>query len=209
MPRFLNHANILVVLLGFALLVPLGCGGPAKENKQPKSQGEPQKNEPKEEMANLTGPAATVHEFLEAARRGDDQRVTALLTPTARTELPKYGLSAAPKASDTARFVLGEVQMPNNEVAHVASRWIETDIETGQTHAEEATWLLRNVPEGWRVAGMARVIFPGEPPLLLNFEDPKDMIHQAEMLKAEMDRRAQGSNPQSRMARSPETAPQR
>jgi len=191
------------ILLGWVLLLPLGCSGP--ECDQAGSEAKESSQGP----AKLTGPAATVDAFLEGARRGDDEAVAAMLTTTGRPKMAEYKLPYAPAASDTARFVLGEVQMPNEQIARVACRWIETDPETGKSHAQDATYLLRKEPAGWRIGGVARFVFPNEPPLLLNYEDPEDMLRQAEMLKDEIARRAQASQPPAATARSPESAPRR
>jgi hypothetical protein len=52
-------------------------------------------------------------------------------------------------------------------------------------------------------------IFEDMPPLLLNFEDPQDMIAKQEMVAQELTRRAAAANGQAapRTARGPATAP--
>jgi len=67
---------------------------------------------------------------------------------------------------------------------------------------------VRLDPEGWRVVGMAMRVFEDLPPLLLNFEDPEDMLAKQEMVAKELERRAtvgQAASPQT--ARQP-AAPQ-
>jgi hypothetical protein len=118
--------------------------------------------------------------------------------------MAQHKLPVAPAASDRARFVLGEVQMPNDQIARVACRWIEMDMETGKSSAQDATYLLRNEPDGWRVAGVARIVFPNEPPLLLNYEDPEDMLRQVELLRDEIARRGQSPQSPASTARSPQ-----
>jgi len=208
MRRTLDRGLVVVVLLGLVLLVPIGCGGPTSNQTGPKAAGDSRDTNPSTETAKLTGPAATVHAFLEGARRGDDRAVAAMLTGTARTKMAEYKLPVAPPANDTAQFELGEVQMPNGQIARVACRWIEKDPETGQSQSQDATYLLRNEPEGWRIAGVARMVFPNEPPLLLNYEDPEDMVRQVQMLQAEIARRAQAAESPA-TARSPDAAPAR
>ena len=51
--------------------------------------------------------------------------------------------------------------------------------------------MVRQEPEGWRIAGVAATVFKGEPPLLLNFEDPEEMLRKQEWVQQEMRRRAQ------------------
>ncbi|MBN2216702.1 MAG: hypothetical protein JW719_04960 [Pirellulales bacterium] len=195
--------TLVVVLLGLGLTLPMGCGGPASSPQNTESS-----NQSPNEEAKLTGPAATVHAFLEGARRGDNEVCASMLTNLARTKMAEAQLPFAPPASDTARFELGEVQIPNDQLARVACRWIETDPTTKQTQAQDATYLLRNEAEGWRIAGVARVVLENEPPLLLNYEDPEDMVRQAEMLQAEIARRAQAAGSPA-PAQSPEAPSQR
>ncbi len=135
-------------------------------------------------------PDVTLREFLEAVRTGDDGKAEQLLTDVAREETKKYELSVAPPGSDSARFEIGKVEyIAANEVAHVASSW--TDVgDDGQPQTDEIIWMLRRDPAGWRVAGMATKIFKDELPLLLDFEDPQDMIRKQRLAEEEMQRRA-------------------
>jgi hypothetical protein len=72
--------------------------------------------------------------------------------------------------------------------AYVSSTW--TDVgEDGQPHSDQIVWLVRNEPEGWRIAGMVTKLF--ESKLVLNFEDPQDMLRKQQMAEQEMMRRAQ------------------
>ncbi len=77
----------------------------------------------------------------------------------------------------------------DGEVVHVATTWSDTD-DDGFTSSEDVLWVVRLDPEGWRVVGMAMLIFSGEPPLLLNFEDPEDMLAKQEQVVLELQRRA-------------------
>lgn len=189
----------VAVLLGCIALLQIGCGG-SGQGESSTTAGQSSDGTP----VVLTGPAATVQAFLEGARRGDDKAVQAMLTATARTKMAEYKLPVAPPASDTSRFELGEVQLSNDQVARVACRWIENNLETGESSSSEATYFLRKEPEGWRIAGIARIAFPNEPPLLLNYEDPEDMLRQAQMLAEERARRAQPA-PESDTARAPQS----
>jgi len=183
-------------MLAAAMLVLGGCGGQQGGETTPSTAGATDASRcassaTETAASRLGGPAATVYVFLEGARSGDDQKVTSMLTPLARQELAKMQLSVAPPCSDTARFQVGEVRYPSPDVAHVASRWTDLDVQSGQSQAVDMTWVLRKEPEGWRVGGMAMSVFEGEPPLLLSFENPDDMIRQRQMLKADIARRAQ------------------
>lgn len=170
-----------IILL--AIVSITGCGGEASDENKPS----PEKTDG-DTAAKLTGPAAAAYAFLDAARRGDDAGAMAMLTPIAREEIGKLKLNVAPAGSDTAKFVVGEVKNVSEEIAHVASRWTDVDRE-GKPQSHEMTWILRHVEEGWRVGGMATIVFEGEPPLLLNFEQPQEMLRQKEMLREEVARR--------------------
>ena len=68
--------------------------------------------------------------------------------------------------------------------------------------------MLRREQDAWRVAGVAAQVFPGEPPLLLNFEDPEDMFRKQQWVREEMRRRmaagdlqAQGEEKQEKPVR--------
>ena len=185
-------------MLGVATVV--GCGSAPTGGEDAQSSAASQ----------TAGPATTVQTFLEGARTGDDEKVASMLTALARTELAKRGIPVAPARSDTARFEVGEVRYPAEGVAHVTSRWIETvEPATSQAAAQEPTWVLRKEPEGWRIGGMAVVVFEGEPPLLLNFEQPDDMVRQMELLQVEIAKREAQAKPLSTVAEKPEDSAQR
>jgi hypothetical protein len=66
-----------------------------------------------------------------------------------------------------------------------------------QRRSEDVVWVLRREPEGWRIGGVAATPFKGEPPLLLNFEDPEEMLRKQQWVQEEMRRRAQQGNLQA------------
>jgi hypothetical protein len=72
--------------------------------------------------------------------------------------------------SPGATYAIGESEVvsEDGEIVHVATTWSETGAD-GSTSSEDILWVVRLDPEGWRVVGMAMLIFTGEPPLLLNF----------------------------------------
>lgn len=143
------------------------------------------------------GPAAAVFEFLEAVRIGNEQRTTAMLSTVAREKTPEFqGLVNLP-ASDTARFEVGEVEQVSADVARVACTWADLD-ERGQAETDEAIWVVRLEPSGWRIAGVAITVFEGEPPLLLNFEDPADRRRKLQWVRQEMLQRAENQKTQAR-----------
>ena len=67
--------------------------------------------------AQLDGPAAAVHEFLEALRTGNDERASKMLTAAAREKTASLNRNVTPPASDTARFTIGKVDYVNDDGA--------------------------------------------------------------------------------------------
>jgi hypothetical protein len=140
-----------------------------------------------------TDPAkATVTAFLEAIKRGDDPGAQAMLTKVARAKTQELGISVAPPVNSTATYSVRECEViaGTDDLVHVGTTWTDTDPD-GFTTTENVVWAVRLDPEGWRVAGMATKIFDDMPPLLLNFEDPEDMIAKQEMVAQELQKRAQ------------------
>jgi len=137
------------------------------------------------------GPAEAVAVFLEAVKNGEDDKANSMLTKLALEETAKMNMVVAPPGSESATFEVGEVELlseGDEQGAHVASKW--TDLgDDGQPHTDDIVWMLRKEPEGWRIAGMATTVFEGEPPLLLNFEDPQDMQRKQQLAEEEMQRR--------------------
>lgn len=158
-----------------------------------------------------TEPAkAAVVKFLDAMKRGDETAARGMLTGVARAKTEEMGISVAPPVPDTATYTVRECEMVSdaNDLAHVATVWADVD-ETGAPTSENIVWAVRLDPEGWRVVGMAMKIFEDMPPLLLNFEDPQDMVAKQEMVAEELTRRAAAAKGQAsdRTARTPATAP--
>jgi hypothetical protein len=153
--------------------------------------------------AKLEGPAAAVQEFLEALRTGDDGKATRMLTAVAREKTATMNRNVTPPASDTARFAIGQVEHLGNDAARVACTWTDFD-EEGKAKTDEAIWVLRREQEGWRVAGVAAKVFPGEPPLVLSFEDPEDMFRKQQWVREEIRRRMEGGGLQAQDDGKPE-----
>lgn len=162
---------------------------------------------------------AAVVKFLDAMKRGDEAGARDMLTGVARTKTEQMGISVAPPVADTATYTIRDCELvgENDDLAHVATTWSDKD-ETGVSTSENIVWAVRLDPEGWRVVGMAMKIFDDMPPLLLNFEDPEDMLAKQEMVAEELTRRAgqaageapgQGQGQGTRTAREPAATPQR
>lgn len=184
----------IVVLAGLVLSVA-GCG-----------QAEKAQSSALPAVAKSDGPEGAVAQFLEAVKTGNDAVAAKMLTKVARQKTTEMQLVVAPPGSATASYQVGEVEFIGNEGAHVASTW--TDIaEDGKPHTDPIVWILRRDPEGWRISGMGTRIFEDQGPLLLNFEDPEDMIRKQRVAEEEMQRRAQAAS-QAKKPAAP-TAPSR
>lgn len=156
-----------------------------------------------------TEPAkATVVAFLDAIKRGDDAAASGLLTKVARTKTQELGISVAPPVADSAVCTVRECEMvsESDDLAHVGTTWIDTDADGFKTE-ENVVWVVRLDPEGWRVVGMAMKVFDDMAPLLLNFEDPEDMLAKQEAVAAELRKRATTpATPKAQPQAQPQTA---
>lgn len=184
----MERCSALLCGLAVAGLTLTGCG----------SQGAPTSAESAGASGHASkafskdGPDEAVRQFLEAVRTGDDAKAAQLLTPLARQKTAEMQIVVAPPGSPTAKFEVTEFEMVSEDGAHVASTWSDVD-EQGNRHSDQILWILRKEPEGWRVAGMATKIFEDELPIILNFEDPQDMMRKQKLAEEEMARRAQNT----------------
>ena len=181
-----------ITLLAALTLAAMGCGKQPAQSRNPEEAGTtPAATEgQKEDVAAADGPAAVVADFLEAMRTGNDKKATAMLSSVAREKTASLNGSIRPPASDTAKFAIGKVEYVGEDGARVESTWTDLDSDN-QPKTDEAIWVLRHEADGWRVAGVAARVFPGEPPLLLNFEDPEDMFRKQQWVREEIRRRAE------------------
>jgi hypothetical protein len=154
-------------------------------------------------LAQTNTPEKAVAVFLEAVRKGDDERAAGMFTPLAREKAAGMGIQVAPKGSDTASFQVGKVDYLAEDGARVQSKWTDLD-KDNKPRTDEITWMVRKEAEGWRVAGMATVVFDGKPPLLLDFENPQETMQKLELLRREMERQAQS---ETASAQEPQTGP--
>jgi len=141
----------------------------------------------------VTGPAqATVVAFLDAIKRGDDAAACGMLTKVARAKTQELGLSVAPPVNPSATYSIRDCEMvgDSGDLVHVATTWTDTDAD-GFTSTDNVVWVVRLDPEGWRVVGMAMKVFDDLAPLLLNFEDPEDMVAKQELVANEIQKRSQ------------------
>jgi len=166
----MKHAmSIIVLVLGTSMTV--GCGG---TGTNPDTVIAARQNEPEH----------TVFRFLEAVRTGNVDQAEAMLTPLAEEKTRQLNMVVAPPGSDTASFRVGDVQMTADQTAHVESEWTDLDAQ-GQPNCDTITWIVRQIDGEWLISGMSASIFPDQPALVLNFEDPEDMIRQQEIVEAQ------------------------
>jgi hypothetical protein len=182
MLRMLPLAALVIVSLA-----AVGCGSNSTETTAPAAQS----------RADAESPDLAVFKFLEAVRTGDEKTADVMLTPLARQKTQEMEMVVAPPGSETASFKVGDVEFVADDGAHVSCEWSDVD-EEGEHHSDTIIWMLRREFDGWRIAGMATRVFPDQPPLFLNFEDPEDMIRKQEMLQEEMARRSQSPELQAR-----------
>lgn len=185
-----------MVALAVLALVAAGCGKSGESGGVQNTSGGPP-------AAGSESPATTVGQFLDAIRTGSDEKAMALLTSAARQKATETHRSPTPPASDTARFEVGEVELLGEDGARVACAWTDLD-ENGKPRTDHAFWVCRREAEGWRVAGVAAIVFDGEPPLLLNFEDPAEMEKKQAWLRDEITRRAKQESPPVQAGKNPE-----
>ena len=138
------------------------------------------------------GPDIVVFKFLESVRLGEDLVAETLLTPIAQEKTKAMNMVVAPPGSDTASFRVGQVKPTGQDLCEVQSQWTDLDDE-GKPKTDEIIWSVRRVNGRWRIAGMAAKIFPDLPPVVMNFENPEDMIQQRKMAEEEATRRQSGS----------------
>ncbi len=173
----MDHGKLqLAIALGLALLMT-GCGRSSSAPASASATTAQSKEEPEVVTAR----------FLEAVRVGDDKKAATLMTELTRQKTAELEIVVAPPGSDTAKFAIREVIFVD-EGAHVATDWTDVDAD-GNMHTDRIVWILRKVPEGWRIAGMATKLFDDRPPVVLNFEDPEDMLKKQQWAHEEMARR--------------------
>lgn len=159
-----------------------GCGKsdpvlPAAQGNQEQTGGTtPVAGPPKQVPVDAT-PDQVVTVFLDAMRAADAPTIEALLTAKAREETIRHQMPVEPVAAPHAQFQVAAPQyLPMNpNGAHVQAQWIESDGQDTYTHS--VIWVLRRQADGWRIAGFAIELIPGQGPQFLNFEDPADMLN--------------------------------
>jgi len=118
-----------------------------------------------------TDPAARVaYDFLKAVLKGDEQQVTACLTPKAAEQLVRGDKRFPMPGIDSTTFQVGEVRKPSESQALV--QCLLNDVsKDGAATREEICCLLRLADNQWRISGLAFGTSQGRP-TILDFESP-------------------------------------
>ena len=202
--------TVTIFTLALASCVWMGCTGsdkpaPPAENNAAPSENAQSANPPAAprkavEVAVEALPEQVVSTFLAALKAGDEATTAALLTSKAREETAKHEIAVAPQSAPGATYQVspGKVLEDNPNGAHVSSVWTETYTDGSITY--EIVWVLRKQNDGWRIAGMALELIPGQPLQFLNFEDPQDMMRKHEEALAAQQQAAEAAAAQTAQA---------
>src|SRR5207253_11183175 len=118
-------------------------------------------------------------------RSGDSPTTESLLTGKARQELAKHSLSVDVQSAPNATYQVRPAEILGDQSgAHVKSVWTERFDDGDETY--EIVWALRRQQDGWRLAGMAMQLVPGQSVQFLNFENPEDMLRKKDEAIAAM-----------------------
>ena len=149
---------------------------------------------PRVAQIDASTPEASIKTFLEAVRLGDAETASSMLTSKAYSEMQNAEMHVLPPGSPHAQYQINNVSFePQHGGAFVDCQWSDiADDGSNERRSYDITWILRQENNAWKVAGMSTALFPNQPPLVLNFEDPADMQAQVEQANAEMIRQAGG-----------------
>jgi hypothetical protein len=208
--RCLTIAPLLAIALGLAgcsskkAVDSAGTSASPHMAANPQTQGQPRIVTQPISVPASALPDQVVTVFLNALRSGDSPTTESLLTARARQELAKHSLSVDVQPAENALYQVRPADiLADQSGAHVKSIWTEKFDDGDETY--EIVWLLRRQADGWRVAGMAMQLIPGQEMQVLNFEDPADMLRKKEEAIASM------QQPVAETAQQPQpnSAPQR
>jgi hypothetical protein len=191
--------RLLVVLAAMGIS---GCGQAPQADKPASPAAPSETKQAASARPQGNGPDAAVFDFMEAVRTGNDEVAGKMLTPIARQKVAEKHMVVAPPGTDTARFAIGNVEKIGDDGARVVVKWTDLD-EDGKTRTDDIMWMVRLVEEGWRIAGVAAPVFENEPPIVLNFENPEEMLQKQQMVRDEIRRRAEEAKQAESGAKTP------
>jgi len=160
------YRTLLLLLTVVVFTVAVGCNMKGKDSSPAARTGD---NTPSDPVARV------VYDFLEAVRNGDTEQASAQLTPLALQRTREMDLNFSPPGSKTARFRVGAIEMIDTDKAVVESVWTDVDAD-GQPNDEKITWALKLSESRWRISGMAAELGPDQPPVVMDFENPGQLI---------------------------------
>jgi hypothetical protein len=136
-------------------------------------------------------PDKVVKEFLSAAKSGDQQKLSLLLSDAARKETHAHGIDFELDSYRDATFEVGSFEYLTKEknTAHVSCKWTDHDGADSFTH--DVIWVLRKEEAGWRVVGMITRPFPDQPPVAFNYENVDELMQTKASIEQEAKRRAE------------------
>lgn len=146
-------------------------------------------------------PDKVLVEFLDAAKLGDQKRLSALMSKLAREEAEKYHMDFGLQSYKEATYKLGQYEYltPAKNTAHVACTWTDHDGDTAYSH--DVIWVMRKEDEGWRVVGMITRPFPDRDPVAFNYENVKELTETTAAIEEEVARRAKEEERRDRQAK--------
>ena len=193
----------LSAALALVAVASIGCGpSETAENESSPPEANPTGHQqqhqhlddggPKVAKVDTSAPDKTITTFLDAVQIGDATTASSMLTSKAQTEMQNAEMHVLPPGSPYAQYTINNVTLePEHGGAFVDSTWTDiVDEQSQEKRSYQITWILRQENGAWLVAGMSTALFPNQPPLVLNFEDPADMQAQIQQANAEMVRQA-------------------
>ena len=181
-----------IYVLGSLLLVIgiTGCGdtktdAPAtsissnQQTAKSATEQQPIAQKPLPPLPSAETPQGAVAAFLEVVRRGDKLQARAMLTPLALQKTEEYKLTFAPEGSDTATFQVKSEKVQADGTANVESTWTDLD-EEDNPREENITWTVKRLGNVWKISGMIAHLGPDQPPIVINFEKPDELLRRQE-----------------------------
>lgn len=129
------------------------------------------------DLADVPSPTDVVSQFLDRVRRGGETTDAGqLLTQRAQSELKRIGRTVQPIGTPDARFDVRQAAAIPNEPGSmlVQSIWTEPNND-GSNGQYEVVWAVHREPVGWRISGLAMEMNPGQPPIVIDFENGDEM----------------------------------
>jgi len=157
--------------------------------------------------ATYADPAAQVaQQFLEAVVAGDTERANALLTPLAVEQIVASGKPFQLPGLANYTFHVGQVRHPSTDKAFVQCTGTDRSAEDKPVD-EEFCWLMSQVGQDWRIAGISYTAGPQQTLMIYSFENPeKGAIPVQQLMAQPAGQSAASAGPQSGPRQSPNSA---